>query len=419
MDSNNPRVGIVMGSDSDWSLVKKACDTLDSFGVPYETRVISAHRTPDVALDYAKTAEARGIQVVIAAAGGAAHLGGVLAAGTVLPVIGIPVAGGALNGLADAVRRAGGHCGLRQRRAGERRAPCRPDTRHGRRGPAREVPCAQGNAARQGREGQRTDPSGGMKLQVFGSGSQGNALAVSSGGTLLLLDCGFSCKELERRMAACGVDPDAAAGLFFTHDHTDHCKGTATFHHRHPQVPLYANGNTADAISVLTGVDDGWCVFETAETFPVGDFAVTSFSIPHDAADPVGYLFEDGASALFVGTDMGVPTFGVRDALARATCAVLESNHDPTLLACSDRPVSLKQRIAGRCGHLSNQDAADLVREVAPPNLKTLLLAHLSQPCNAPHLALESMREALRDINRTDIALATLDQDEPSEVFEF
>ena len=99
MDSQNPRVGIVMGSDSDWPLVKKACDTLDSFGVPYETRVISAHRTPDVALDYAKTAEGRGIQVIIAAAGGAAHLGGVLAAGTVLPVIGIPVAGGALNGL--------------------------------------------------------------------------------------------------------------------------------------------------------------------------------------------------------------------------------------------------------------------------------------------------------------------------------
>ena len=92
-------VGIVMGSDSDWPLVKKACETLDRFGVGYETRVISAHRTPDVALEYSKTAEARGLKVIIAAAGGAAHLGGVLAAGTVLPVIGIPVAGGALNGL--------------------------------------------------------------------------------------------------------------------------------------------------------------------------------------------------------------------------------------------------------------------------------------------------------------------------------
>ena len=99
MDSDKPLVGIVMGSDSDWPLVKKACDTLDAFGVPYETRVISAHRTPEVAIDYSKSAEGRGIKVVIAAAGGAAHLGGVLAAGTVLPVIGIPVAGGALNGL--------------------------------------------------------------------------------------------------------------------------------------------------------------------------------------------------------------------------------------------------------------------------------------------------------------------------------
>ena len=92
-------VGIVMGSDSDWPLVKKACDTLDSFGVAYETRVISAHRTPEAAIEYSKTAEGRGLKVIIAAAGGAAHLGGVLAAATVLPVIGIPVAGGALNGL--------------------------------------------------------------------------------------------------------------------------------------------------------------------------------------------------------------------------------------------------------------------------------------------------------------------------------
>lgn len=99
MNEKEPKVGIVMGSDSDWPLVKKACETLEKFGVAYETRVISAHRTPDVALEYSRTAEARGLKVIIAAAGGAAHLGGVLAAGTVLPVIGIPVAGGALNGL--------------------------------------------------------------------------------------------------------------------------------------------------------------------------------------------------------------------------------------------------------------------------------------------------------------------------------
>ena len=258
-----------------------------------------------------------------------------------------------------------------------------------------------------------------MRLRVFGSGSKGNALAIRSGGTLLLLDCGFSCRELEKRMIACGVCPADVTAVLFTHDHDDHCKGIATFHKRHPLVPLYANGNTADAIATLTGVEDGWRIFETGEPFAIGDVSVSAFSIPHDAADPVGYLFSDAASSLFVATDMGVPTLPVKYALARATCAVLESNHDPTLLACSDRPVSLKQRISGRCGHLSNQDAADLVREVAPQNLKTLLLAHLSRPCNAPHLALESMREALKDIEREDVSLAALDQDEPSDLYEF
>ena len=99
MNEEKIQVGIVMGSDSDWPLVKKTCQTLEAFGVGYETRVISAHRTPETAVEYSKSAEERGLKVIIAAAGGAAHLGGVLAACTVLPVIGIPIAGGALNGL--------------------------------------------------------------------------------------------------------------------------------------------------------------------------------------------------------------------------------------------------------------------------------------------------------------------------------
>lgn len=92
-------VGIVMGSDSDWALVKKASELLESFGVVHEVRVISAHRSPAIASAYAANADKRGLRVLIAAAGGAAHLGGVLAAHTTLPVIGIPVEGGALHGM--------------------------------------------------------------------------------------------------------------------------------------------------------------------------------------------------------------------------------------------------------------------------------------------------------------------------------
>lgn len=96
---SKPEVAIVMGSDSDWPLVKKAVETLQEFDIVADVRVISAHRTPEEACQYASDAAKRGIKVIIAAAGGAAHLGGVLAAHTILPVIGIPVKGGALNGM--------------------------------------------------------------------------------------------------------------------------------------------------------------------------------------------------------------------------------------------------------------------------------------------------------------------------------
>ncbi|QDU94918.1 5-(carboxyamino)imidazole ribonucleotide mutase [Lignipirellula cremea] len=94
-----PLVGIIMGSDSDWPKIQKAAAALEEFGVPYEVRVMSAHRTPHLAAEYAETAEERGLQVIIAAAGGAAHLAGVLAAHTVLPIIGLPVPTPELGGL--------------------------------------------------------------------------------------------------------------------------------------------------------------------------------------------------------------------------------------------------------------------------------------------------------------------------------
>ena len=99
MNEKNPLVGLVMGSDSDWPVVSKAHDTLNELGIAHEVRVISAHRTPETAHEYAATAEDRGLKVILAAAGGAAHLAGVLAASTILPVVGIPVPGGSLNGL--------------------------------------------------------------------------------------------------------------------------------------------------------------------------------------------------------------------------------------------------------------------------------------------------------------------------------
>ncbi|ASS67024.1 MULTISPECIES: 5-(carboxyamino)imidazole ribonucleotide mutase [unclassified Paenibacillus] len=92
-------VGVIMGSKSDWETMKLACGILDELGIPYEKKVVSAHRTPDLMFDYAETAVERGLKVIIAGAGGAAHLPGMVAAKTALPVIGVPVKSSSLSGL--------------------------------------------------------------------------------------------------------------------------------------------------------------------------------------------------------------------------------------------------------------------------------------------------------------------------------
>ncbi len=94
-----PLVGVIMGSDSDWPTMRPASQALDEFGIPHEVRVVSAHRTPDVMLDYGRQAAGRGLRVIIAGAGGAAHLPGMVAAVTTLPVIGVPVPLKHLDGL--------------------------------------------------------------------------------------------------------------------------------------------------------------------------------------------------------------------------------------------------------------------------------------------------------------------------------
>ena len=94
-----PLVGIIMGSTSDWETMRAAAEALDKLGVPYESRIVSAHRTPDLLFEYASSAQSRGIEVIVAGAGGAAHLPGMVASKTTIPVLGVPVQSKELNGL--------------------------------------------------------------------------------------------------------------------------------------------------------------------------------------------------------------------------------------------------------------------------------------------------------------------------------
>ena len=253
-----------------------------------------------------------------------------------------------------------------------------------------------------------------MRGVSLASGSAGNAYLVESCGKLLLIDCGISCRELLARMGKTGFSPCDIAGVLFTHEHTDHCKGVATFHKRFPEIGLFANAMTAEAI----GLEGDAYIFENTQPFEVGPFAVTAFSIPHDVSDPVGFVVEAEGKTYFHATDVGSPLDSIGSRLACADVATLESNHDYSLLMHSNRPELLKKRISGPRGHLSNDDCAALVSRFASPKLKLLSLAHLSSECNEPKLALRMAREALDDAGLAETGLRVLSQNAPGEVWE-
>ena len=235
-----------------------------------------------------------------------------------------------------------------------------------------------------------------MKVVPLASSSSGNAYVVETEGSAVLVDCGICYKQLK------DIAVDA---VLITHSHSDHISGLRTLL-KHRDIPVYANVMTAETVAHECGLDDSAFVcFENGQEFEVGAFTASAFSVPHDTSDPVGYLLRADGETYFHGTDIGTPLDSIGLKLAEATIATLESNHDPVMLRQSGRPPYLIQRIAGPRGHLSNDQACELVRKFASPRLKKLYLAPLSHQCNARHIAICLMREALKEIGRDDIEL--------------
>ena len=252
-----------------------------------------------------------------------------------------------------------------------------------------------------------------MRVVSLASGSGGNAYCVESQDAVLLVDCGICCRELVKRMTAAALDPERIVAAVFTHDHVDHVKGLPVFHKHFPQAELFANLMTAEAIASVMKMDEtDFIPFENGQDFEVGPFGIRAFSIPHDVPDPVGYVVTADGTTYFHATDVGTPLDSVGVNLALADIATLESNHDPVMLYQSARPESLKQRIRGPRGHLSNQDAADLVRRFGPPRRRRPRPAALSRACAVPHPARRPMRATLDAIGRPDVELRILGQDE-------
>ena len=234
-----------------------------------------------------------------------------------------------------------------------------------------------------------------IHVSILASGSSGNAILAKAGETSILIDAGLSAKRLNELLAGLVTPPETLAGILFTHEHVDHTRGLKGLCGKN-EIPVFTNPLTADSLR-KGGMQADWRYFSSGAAFQVGDFNIHPFAVPHDAADPVGFVLRHGLSSFAVLTDLGHAPRQVVNSTRGVNAVIIEANHDETLLQNDQkRPWSVKQRILSRHGHLSNQAAANLIAEIASPDLHHVLLAHLSDDCNAPALATGTILEKLQ-----------------------
>lgn len=251
-----------------------------------------------------------------------------------------------------------------------------------------------------------------MRFSVLGSGSKGNCTLVEAGSTRVLIDNGFSGKEIIRRLRALGVDPESLTALIVTHEHDDHVKGVGVLARR-LNLPVYANESTHRAAEERIGRTPERREFGTGEPFAINGLRIHPFAVSHDAADPIGLVVGDGLSFLGYCTDTGVVTRLVRHHLHHCQALILEANHDVRMLKEGPYPLPLQQRVLSNRGHLANDDALALAAQLVEEKLRLLVLAHLSEVNNHPEVVRRHARRLLPEDGRLRLALAEQGQAGP------
>lgn len=233
-----------------------------------------------------------------------------------------------------------------------------------------------------------------MRFASLGSGSEGNALVVQAGQTTVLMDCGFGLNETVLRLNRLNLKPEMLDGIVVTHEHSDHINGVVSLANKF-NIPVWLTFGTLSVYQHKFSSLQKTFAIDSHDCFAIGDIEVQAFPVPHDAREPVQYVFGDGAVRLGVLTDIGMSTIYVETVLSGCQALVLECNHDRDMLLKGDYPAKLKQRIVGNMGHLDNMQAANLLQKIDCSRLQHLVAAHLSQNNNKPELAKLALSQAL------------------------
>ncbi len=233
-----------------------------------------------------------------------------------------------------------------------------------------------------------------MRFSSLGSGSKGNATVVHHGDTYILIDCGFSVKETEKRLSLHGLQGSDLTAILVTHEHSDHIRGALPLARKY-QLPVMMTAGTSKFLDNTSNNNDkiDLSLLESDLTFHVGDIELMPVSVAHDAREPVQFVMKGGGMTLGVLTDLGSVTPHVLDNYRCCDGLLVESNHDTAMLANGSYPSSLKKRVGGDWGHLNNQQTRQLLESIQLEQLQQLVIGHISQQNNHVDLVKEELSE--------------------------
>ena len=253
------------------------------------------------------------------------------------------------------------------------------------------------------------------------SGSSGNALFCQYGDTRLLIDAGKPGKAIEEALSAIGADIRNLSGVLITHEHSDHIAGAGVLARKY-RLPIYATTETWRAMQDKIGriPPETRREISASQDFYLGQIGVVPFSIPHDAADPVGFRLYGGNISVSTATDLGYFSDNVYAHVAGSSLVLLESNHDPDMLQANPHySRALKNRILGNRGHLSNEACSSALLRLISAGTTEIILGHLSGENNTPQLARRVSVEAMarEGIREEDVRVQVARRDEIGSVY--
>lgn len=264
-----------------------------------------------------------------------------------------------------------------------------------------------------------------VRFMSLASGSSGNCYYLGYGDHGILIDAGIGIRTIKKHLKDVGISMDSIQAVFVTHDHADHIKAVGHLGEK-LHIPIYTTA------LVHAGINKSYCMteklhssirfLEKEEPLQLEHFRITSFEVPHDGTDNVGYCIEVNNKVFSFVTDLGEITPLAAQYINKAHYLILEANYDEEMLKMGPYPAYLKQRISGKNGHLSNSAAADFLAENIREELQYIWLCHLSKDNNHPELAYKTVEWKLKNkgiIVGKDVQLLALKRSTPSELYIF